>query len=360
MGIKNLTKFLKTKYPNIFRQVELSSFGYKKIAIDISIYICRFKVSNGDNWLDSLLKMTMCLRKNNIHFIVVYDGGFPVEKNAEHAKRKMARQRNLERIATLQSEMTEYLRTGTSTKNLENIMDNHINAISCQYRRILVKKENEDQKIEIDPSVIFSKIEKMKRYIISITPADYEITKKLFDILSIPWIVAPMEAETLCYDLCARKAVDAVLSEDSDLFAYGNPTTMLNINFFDETCIVLNHKDILNSVEMTQTSFLDFCIMCGTDYNMNIPKIGSERSFLLMKQYKSIEVFADETDTDVSILKHNDVRLIFKNFKSDLRHIPYCSTPNYDLLHQFIVSNNILINIENIKSCFSRNIIFNE
>ena len=57
MGIKNLTKFLRTRYPQLFKIVKLSNFKNMKIAIDISIYICRFKISHGKRWLDAFIKM---------------------------------------------------------------------------------------------------------------------------------------------------------------------------------------------------------------------------------------------------------------------------------------------------------------
>ena len=354
MGIKNLTKFLKTRYPQIFRQVNLSYFRDKKIAIDISIYICRFKVSHGVNWLDALMKMIICLRKHNIHCIFVYDGGFPVEKNAEHNKRKMTRQRNVDRINNLQNEMNEYIKNGTRTKNLENVMEVYYlqSTAKSPSRRILIPYNNQHIKIDVD--IIKFKIEKMKRYIFSITPNDYEISKILLNILSIPWVVAPMEAETLCSDLCIKNKVDAVLSEDSDVFAYENPSTIIQINIFEENCTIINYSDIIESMQITRDSFLDFCIMCGSDYNLNIPKIGVERSYAYISQYKSIECFSEATSTDVSTLKYNEVRKIFRNYNSIYDFdVPFCSTPDYDLLKLFISKHNIITNIDIIKNFLS-------
>lgn len=122
MGIKNLTKFLRTRYPQLFKIVKLSNFKNMKIAIDISIYICRFKISHGKRWLDAFIKMIICLRKNNINCLFVYDGGFPVEKNIEHAKRKISRQRNIERINILENDLREYINSGIVTNNLEKVM----------------------------------------------------------------------------------------------------------------------------------------------------------------------------------------------------------------------------------------------
>ena len=408
MGIKNLTKFLRTRYPQLFKIVKLSNFKNMKIAIDISIYICRFKISHGKRWLDAFIKMIICLRKNNINCLFVYDGGFPVEKNIEHAKRKISRQRNIERINILENDLKEYINSGIVTNNLEKVMyfynqnlntrvashtllrrpavhirppesprsdggflgeaasdrgaassfggergdTDRFSGIDCvsrgsseddlgeaasvegdlefgpsteagrrvveaastkggdlgalgeaggdvvdaaafggetestaELRAAPLSKVSWDESdvqrplfynigalgdcIKINIEVIQNKIEKMKRYIFSITQVDYDMTKNMFDIFSIPWIIAPMEAETLCSDLCIQKKIDAVLTEDSDVFAYGNPMTILNINIFDDTCTYINYDELLNTIDMMDGSFLDFCILCGSDYNSN-------------------------------------------------------------------------------------------
>jgi 5'-3' exonuclease len=227
--------------------------------------------------------------------------------------------------------MDEYIKSGTKTQNLENIMEIYYSQLYSPTKLLHLNKDKNN--IEIDIDIIKCKIEKMKRYIFSITPADYELTKILLTTMSIPWVVAPMEAETLCSDLCIKNKVDAVLSEDSDVFAYGNPVTIIYMNIFDETCIIIKYTDILRSLELSNDSFLDFCIMCGSDYNMNIPKIGIERSYSYITQYKSIENFEKYTEIDISNLKLNIVR----NYNLPDIIVPCCLTPNYEMLKEFMI-----------------------
>ena len=54
--------------------------GCKKIAIDISLYMCKYKAIYGDNWLYAFLKLISSLRKNEIHCVFIYDNGAPPEK----------------------------------------------------------------------------------------------------------------------------------------------------------------------------------------------------------------------------------------------------------------------------------------
>jgi len=47
MGIKNLHSFLRKKHANLYKQKTLEDLKNKTIAIDTSIYMCKFKNSFG-------------------------------------------------------------------------------------------------------------------------------------------------------------------------------------------------------------------------------------------------------------------------------------------------------------------------
>ena len=120
---------------------------------------------------------------------------------------------------------------------------------------------------------------KEKKNKITINSENFEKAKQLFDILKIPYIIAPDEAEKLCSKLCIQGIVSAVLSEDTDVIAYGSPLFFTKINTFNETVVVLSNNNIRNVLNLTQNQLLEFCIMCGTDYNNNIPNIGPAKAY---------------------------------------------------------------------------------
>ena len=64
MGIKNLNKFLRDKCPDIFINTHLSVYAYKKVAIDISLYLHKFKAICGENWLSAFINLVGSLRRN--------------------------------------------------------------------------------------------------------------------------------------------------------------------------------------------------------------------------------------------------------------------------------------------------------
>ena len=87
MGIANLNKFLRNNCPQVFVDVHLSEYAFKKIAIDTSLFMCKFKAICGDRWLTAFVNLVSCLRRNEIHCVFIYDNGAVAEKDIERARR---------------------------------------------------------------------------------------------------------------------------------------------------------------------------------------------------------------------------------------------------------------------------------
>ena len=66
----------------------------------------------------------------------------------------------------------------------------------------------------------------------------------------------------------------------------------------------------IETTDHRKEEFLDFCIMCGTDYNPNIKKIGVKRSFALIQKHRSIESVGKD-GLDIAVLNHQGSRLLF-------------------------------------------------
>lgn len=93
MGIKSsFNSFLREKCPEIFEEIHISEYAYSKIAIDISLYINKYKATGGDgHWKKYFIKLITSLRRNQIHCVFIFDGKSPPEKEAERLKRKQER-----------------------------------------------------------------------------------------------------------------------------------------------------------------------------------------------------------------------------------------------------------------------------
>ena len=107
-----------------------------------------------------------------------------------------------------------------------------------------------------------------------------------------------------------------------------------------------------SKLDLTKDEFLDLCIMCGTDYNKNIFRVGPEKSYKYIKQYSSIENIGKNTKHDISVLKRERVRELFKEYSQKDVDIKYCGTPDFDELQKFINENRIKCDLEYIKEAF--------
>jgi 5'-3' exonuclease len=375
MGINNLNTFLRNNCKEVFETIHLSEYAYKKVSIDISLFLCKFKSIYAENWLFAFVNLVACLRRNEIHSVFIYDTGAPDEKSEERAERVRQREKNNARVLELETMFKKFEETNILDEELkkfyfEKVKDKFDVNIQKKSNSLLFgkkfkeNKDNKNQEVDgVDIALLKAKIEKMRVNVLNISSEDFLLTRKLFDILNIPYYDAPLEAECCCSDLCKRGLVDAVMSEDTDVLAYGAPIFLTKIDTFNDTCVRLKHSDILERLKLNESQFLDLCIMCGCDYNKNIPKIGPESSYKLLLKHGNIdEIENNNKHLDTSILNYKRVRELFTGYaKLDIVDIPYCGFPNFEELENFSKINNIVIkNIHVLKKSFIQQITFIE
>jgi 5'-3' exonuclease len=355
MGIQGLNMYLKDKFPSVHKEVSLQDFQYKKVAIDTSLYMFKFKTVFGEEgWLKAFINLVCCLRKNEIHCIFIYDTAAPVEKTAERNERKEKREKLAQDALELEEDIGKY--------EVDNVLSERCQKILQKVEKTrpipkLLLGGNSSNKL-FNLAILREELEKKKKQAIQIKPQDYDLTRTLFEIMDIPFLFAPGEAECFCSHLCLSGLVDAVLSEDSDVMAYGAPVFLSKINTSSETVVEVNYQDLLLTTDMTKQQFRDFCIMCGTDYNKNIPKVGPVMSFKLIKEFDTIDKLPKEK-YDISILNHKRVREIFGAVDMPLSlFVPYCGKPQYEKLEEFCFLHNCRIDMEWIKKINKPNIIF--
>ena len=353
MGIKNLHKFLKKNCPEVYKTRSISEYAFKIIPIDISLYLFKYKTIYGEHWIDPFIKLVSCLRKNDIHSVFIYDNGAPEEKNKERERRKASRQQLQTRIDELDKDIEQYYHTKTISDKMREIY----NKRQSKVVRLLASKNSEI----FDISIVEEEYHRISKQVPDISESDFELTKTLFTILGVPYIVADGEAEAYCSLLCWNDLSYGVLSEDTDVLAYGTKKFLTKLNTTSETVVELRIDNIISSLDITYEQFRDLCIMCGTDYNTNIPRIGPEKGYRLLKKHSSIEGIQRETDIDISCLNHIRGRELFTHTKKITIPIPYCKEAEWNKLSHFLFKNNCKMNINYVKSCFrSKEIVFED
>jgi flap endonuclease-1 len=281
MGIKCLNRYLKENCPQSIKCLKMSEISYKKIVVDISIYLYKYEIENA--LLENMFVMLSVFRYYNIIPIFIFDGKPPPEKKALLQKRK-----NDKEMA--QKEYNELNELLTSPKDED-------------------KDLNESEKQEI-----MDTMNKLKKRFVQISKDKIEKVKSLIRAYGATYYDAPGEADELCALLVIKKKVWACLSEDMDLFVYGCTRVLRYLSLFSHTVVIYYVKGIYNELKMTDKEFKEICILSGTDYNFNIDNnIQKINLKLTIKHFNKFK----ESDESKN-MKFYDWLLINTNYISDI------------------------------------------
>jgi len=260
MGIKNFKIFINKFSSKSINKLDLSKLSNKIIAIDISIYLYKYKYytkNNSKQLVVSFLKQIVHLKKYNITPIYIFDGKPPPEKSHVINERKNNKRNKYEKIELLK-------------KEIDNI-----------------NSSEENNKIYIEE--IKKKINKIDMSIISVTRDDILLIKDLFDKIGVQYYQADTEAEIICARLVKNNIVHGVFSNDTDVLPNNGKFLYTNYDHNRNYVTEINLDNLLSDINITMEQFIDMCILCGCDYTIKINAIGSINAFKLIKKYKSIE-----------------------------------------------------------------------
>ena len=356
MGIKGLNEFLRKKCPDVFQEVHLSEYGFKKVAVDISYYIHRFthrysfngnEVEDKSRWLNPFIDLIACLRNNEIHCIFVFDThtNAPQEKSKEREKRTEQKEKQELQLFELQIAVDKYYSTGEIDPLLIEVSKKRM---GNQPKKLLRVDEN-----ILDMKLVEEHLQRLKCYTVKVDEDDFLLAKEMFDILNVPYDQAEGEAEKTCSTMCVHNQVEAVLSEDTDIMVYETPKFLSKIDTKTNTCVEVDYPKLLEELEFTSSQFRDFCIMCGNDYNSNIPKVGPVNAYKLIKQYGSIDEIQKQTKYNITVLNHIKSRELFTVPPSFELKVSYCGEPDLEELEKFIFKNNCKVNMDKVRKSFA-------
>lgn len=277
MGIPGFNKFIKSKVPEIYQTRYSSSFRGKRLGIDASNILFRFKstankqvlqVTNvaseetdegevQNKFKERLCEFVLGLLRVGISPVFVFDGKAPVSKLNVQKERQEKKLVLLEAIEKLKQDLKEETNAG-KISDLRKKM--------CQVNYL--------------------------------TSSDIQIATELLSAMGIPCLKAKEEADKLLAMMCREGKVEAVYSTDTDLLAMGTPIVVTDMGHREwnpelrkreDTFKVTIFEGLLKGLGMSYATFLDLCIMAGCDYNENIKGIAFAKAFKLLIKSKSIE-----------------------------------------------------------------------
>jgi flap endonuclease-1 len=226
----------------------------KKVAIDASIFLYRFKYGTFDNqavFLNRFIRQIINFKNHGIIPVYVFDGTPPIEKSSTLKKRSETKEK---------------------------------------YTNIANEEECEE------------KTKNIMKNVINITKEDLKAVKNLFTLHEIKFFEPEnTEGEKFCAYLNKLGYVDSVMSNDHDTIVFGCKQLVCTIN--DNSYKVYNTNEVLEGLGINIEQLVDICISSGTDYYpQGIARIGPKKSIKLCKEKGPIEnweiVISEEMNLD--------------------------------------------------------------
>jgi flap endonuclease-1 len=301
MGIKGANPVIKERAPTAFFTMPITHLAGKRVCIDAhgwmyaNMYTARKKVVNKTDillhkpdpkeimreWILSAINFIMGWLSNNVTPIFVFDGPHTPDKDGTKQARK-------EKHAAAEAKIDELYRQAKGD--------------------ILAQS----------PTLI-NDLRKALANCNTIQSEEFRTFKNLIASIGIPVLQARGDGEQLCSMLCIEGQVAAVFSVDTDNMTYGCPlmiTGFSNDYSRDDDGYRVGHVDcvrydyVVSGMGMTHQMFVDWCIMCGCDYNKNIKGIAGKKALDLLFKYGSIERLPSHLDT--TCLKYLRCRELFQ------------------------------------------------
>eukprot|EP01132_Coremiostelium_polycephalum_P003234 gene3234-4048_t len=313
MGIKKLTDLIEDNAPGCIKNNQIKNYFGRIIAIDASSSLYQFLIAMHTDTMSSLTNSegettshlqgmfyrTIKLITHGIKPVYVFDGSAPVLKSGELAKRYARRKE-------AQQSLSEATEIGTSEE-----------------------------------------VTKFAKRTISVSRKQNQDCIKLLQLMGVPIIQAPCEAEAQCAELTKSGMVWATASEDMDSLTLGS-SVLLRRLFFSEArkLPILEFKlsSVLEDLKLSQDEFIDLCILLGCDYCETIKGIGPKRAIELIQKHRTLEEIIKHLDKSKypipEFFPYQEVRELFKSPKvTPSGEIPafQWNEPDIDGLMEFLV-----------------------
>ena len=164
-------------------------------------------------------------------------------------------------------------------------------------------------------------------------------SKKLLDLLGIPWVEAPSEGEAQVASLLEQGMVDYGASQDFDTVLFGASKFIRNLTLSGRRKLPKQQKWVEVSPEIVdlETSFqkleinreqlIDVAILMGTDFNPGIDGIGPKRGLKLIQEFGKAEGALEKLGKEIENL--DEIRTLFLDHPS-VDFTPEWGTPNVE------------------------------
>ncbi|MEM2970904.1 MAG: flap endonuclease-1 [Candidatus Bathyarchaeia archaeon] len=166
-------------------------------------------------------------------------------------------------------------------------------------------KAKEEALIKYEQAIKEGKIEEARMYAQATSRLkDYmaEDSKRLLDLMGVPWVQAPSEGEAQAAYMVKRGDADYCASQDYDSLLFGAPRLVRNVtisgrrklpgkNVYVEVIPeIVELEKVLKECEIAHEQLIDIGILIGTDFNPEgVKGLGPKTALKLIKEHGNIE-----------------------------------------------------------------------
>ena len=164
-------------------------------------------------------------------------------------------------------------------------------------------------------------------------------SKKLLDLLGIPWVEAPSEGEAQVASLLEQGMVDYGASQDFDTVLFGASKFIRNLTLSGRRKLPKQQKWVevspeivdleasFQKLEINREQLIDVAILMGTDFNPGIDGIGPKRGLKLIQEFGKAEGALEKLGKEIDNL--DEIRTLFLDHPS-VDFTPEWRTPNVE------------------------------
>ncbi|KAM7207981.1 hypothetical protein V8F20_001775 [Naviculisporaceae sp. PSN 640] len=250
MGISGLLGLLKS----IHRPVELKKYDGETLGVDAYGWLhrgaisCALELAQGKptrKYIDFCMHRVRMFKHFGVTPYLVFDGGYLPSKASTESSRESRREAS-------KKAGEEFLRAGKPARAYQEFQ----------------------KAIDVTPEMARMLIEELKKN-------------------SIPYVVAPYEADAQLVYLERQGLISGIVSEDSDLLVFGAKRLITKLDQHGQ-CIEINRKDFcaVREISLTQWTDDDFrhmAILSGCDYLKGINGMGLKTAYRMIRKHKTPE-----------------------------------------------------------------------
>jgi flap endonuclease-1 len=135
--------------------------------------------------------------------------------------------------------------------------------------------------------------------------------RRLISAMGLPVIQAPSEGEAQAAHMAARGDVELVGSQDYDSLLFGAPQVVRNLTitgkrklprkniYVDVEPEIIRLEEGLARLGISRKQLVEIGIMCGTDYNSGLTRVGPKTALKLIREKKDLEAILSQQEEKI-------------------------------------------------------------